>query len=185
MVLNTDCSSIQVEILLDESWLDKMLDEHNMDIPINEKIVLNNLQVNLQEGRLNVLADLKDKDGSGIEVTTRPVWDAAAQRITINDLKLKTDTKNVFLKSAGLFANVFLNSTIDRKLEDQANLMYTKQLEKLKSKPVEIPLPKGGTATIQISGITIHALDFISQAIRVKATIDSYWNLHLTASDQP
>src|SRR5688572_8544893 len=136
MTLNTDCSSIQVEIQLDESWLDKMLDERQPDIPINEKIVLTNIQVNLQEGRLNVLADLKDKD-SGIEVTTRPVWDANTQRIIINDLKLKTDTKNVFLKSAGLFANVFLNSTIDRKLEEQVNQMYVKQLEKLKEKPVE------------------------------------------------
>jgi len=181
MTTNTDCSSIQVEIQLDESWLDKMLDELQIDIPINEKIVLTNLQVNLLEGRLNVLADLKDKEGSGIEVTTRPVWDAVTQRIIINELKLKHDTKNVFLKSAGLFANVFLNSTIDRKLEEQANLMYSKQLEKLKEKPVEIPLPKGGTARIQISGITIHELMFISQSILVKATIDSYWKLHLTA----
>ena len=181
MDANKDCSSIQVEIQLDESWLDKMLAEKLIDIPVNEKIVLTNLQVNLQEGRLNVIADLKDKEGSGIEVTTRPVWDAETQRITINDLKLKTDTKNVFLKSAGLFANVFLNSTIDRKLEEQANQMFAKQLEKLKEKPVEIPLPKGGTARIKISGITIHELIFLSQTIKVKATIDSYWNLHLSA----
>jgi hypothetical protein len=175
-----DCSSTQVEIQIEESWIDKFLTEKNLSIPINEQNTLENLRVNIGEGILNFKADLKEKENTSIEVTSRPEWDAASQRITINDLKLKTDTQNILLKSAGWIAQTFLQGKIDKKLEEQANQMFRNQLQKLREKPLEFPIPKGGNVIVRVSSITIQELSFIEHAIRVKVTIESYPKVQLT-----
>ncbi len=151
-----------------------------MTIPINEQYSLYNLRINIGEGTLNFQADIKEKEGTTIEVTSRPEWDAKNQRILISDLKLKTDSNNFLLKSAGWLAQTFLGAKIDKKLEEQANKMYRIQLEKLKEKPIEIPIPNNGKAKVMLSAITIHELAFLDQAIGVTATIDSHFKLHLT-----
>jgi len=175
-----DISTIKLDFLIEESWIDNIVSEYKPEIPINEKITLSNIRVQVGTGILNVLADLKDKDESTINVTVQPSWDVANQSLLINDLKLKTDTKNVFLKSAGVFAQLFLNAKIDKKLEEQANKMFHKQLQKLKDKPIEFPIPKGGIAKVLISSIIIHELEFLDQAIRVKATVDGVLNVELS-----
>lgn len=172
-------SAIYVEILIDEKWIDNMIHENQFEIPVNDKITLSNLRVQIGVGLLNILADLKEE--STINVTAQPVWDEETQELRISDLKFKTDTKNVLLKSAGIFAQMFLNAKIDKKLEEQANRMYNVQLEKLKSKPIEVPVPKGGKALISISDITVHHLEFLDQAISIKATIHGVLNVHLSS----
>lgn len=174
-----DGSAIYVELLIDEKWIDKIINEHQVEIPVNEKITLSNLRVQIGVGILNILGDLKEE--STINVTAQPKWDEEKQEIRISDLKLKTDTNNVLLKSAGIFAQIFLNAKIDKKLEEEANRMYKNQLEKFKSKPVEVPIPKGGIAKVLISDITIHSLEFLDQAIRIKATVGNL-NVHLSGA---
>jgi hypothetical protein len=171
-------SAIYVELLIDEKWIDNMINEYQFEIPVNEKITLSNLRVQIGVGILNILADLKEE--STINVTAQPVWNEAKQELQISDLKLKTDTKNVLLKSAGIFAQMFLNAKIDKKIEEQVNRMYAKQLDKLKSKPVEVPIPKGGKARVMISDINVHNLEFLDQAIRIKATIHGVLKVHLS-----
>jgi len=175
-----ECSSIQIVIRVEESWIDRMLAEQNMVIPINEQYSLSNLKVNITEGSLNFQAEIKEKQGTTIEVTSSPQWDVENQRLLINDLKLKTDSNNLLLKSAGWLAQTFLGGKIDKKLEEQANKMYRKQLEKLKEKPIEIPIPKGGKAKVMLSDVTIHDLAFLERAIGVTATIDAHFFLHLS-----
>lgn len=178
---NEDISTIKVDLLIEESWIDNIVNEYKPEIPVNEKITLSNIRVQMGTGILNVMADLKDKDESTIDITVQPTWDVEHQSLLISDLKLKTDTKNVFLKSAGVFAQLFLNAKMDRKLEEQANKMYEKQLQKLKEKPIQIPIPKGGTAEVLISSVTIHELEFLDLAVRVKATIGGIMNVKLSA----
>src|SRR5688572_22549985 len=172
-------SALLFEILIDEPWIDKMIHDYKVDIPINEKYILTNLRIGVGEGLLFFVADLKGKEDTSIEVTARPVSNAEKQYLNINDLKLKTDTQNVLIKSAGIFANLFLNEKIDKTIEEQANRQYAQQLEKLKEKPVEIPLANHGAAKIKVSSIFVHELEFLNQAIRMKATIEALPNIHL------
>ena len=175
-------STTQVELVLDESWLDKMIAAYASEIPVNEKFTLNNLKVNIGEGLLHIEAGLKGKEGSKIELSTRPTWLGDEQRMILDDVKFKTDTNNVLLKSAGFFAQLFLGSTIDKKLEEQINKQYNKQLDKLKVKPMEVPIPGHGKAKITISQITIHDLILEHRAIRIKATINGDYHVHLTSN---
>lgn len=175
-----DCTSIRIDIRIDESWIDKFLTDQQLVIPINEQHSLTNIRIKLTKGTLHLQADVKDKEGSSIEVTSKPVWDEASQQIKIEDLKLNTTSKNLLLKSAGWFAQTFLNSRIDAKIEEQANLMYRKQLANLRSKPISIPMPNRGIVQIVVSDIKIHHLTIVDQALEVSSTIDAYSKIHLS-----
>lgn len=179
-IIPGDSSSMQVELLLEESWIEKYLAEKMLNIPINEQNTLTNIKITLGVGILNFKADLKEKEGTSIEVTSRPEWDAVNQRITINDLKLNTDSNNFLLKSAGWIAQTFLQGKIDKKLEEQANQMLSKQLQKLREKPLEFLIPHGGKINVRVSSLTVQDLIFIEHAIIVRATIDAYPKLQLS-----
>ena len=179
--LPQNCTSVKLDITIDESCIDNMLTELQMDIPINEQYTLTNLKVNLEEGKIVFAAGLKEKPGTTVIVTTSPEWDESTQRIIFRDLNFKTDSNNLLLKSAGWLAQTFLQSRIDRKLEDQANVMFGKQIAKLKEKPLKIPLPKGGHAQVMIAELLIHQLIFAPQTVDVTATILGSWRLHLQA----
>lgn len=174
-----DCTSIRLDITIDEICIDNMLTELQLDIPINEQYTLTNLKVNLEEGKIVFAAGLKEKPGTSVIVTSSPEWDESSQRITFRDLNLKTDSNNLLLKSAGWLAQTFLQTKIDRKLEDQANSMFRKQIAKLKEKPMKIPIPNGGYAQVIISELVIHQLNFAPQTVEVTATILGSWRVHL------
>jgi len=176
-----DCSSIQVEILIEESWIDRFLVEQQVIIPINDKTHLTNLKINLDSGMLNLQADFEEKEGSSIEITSRPMWDPLQQYLHIEDLKIQTKSKNLLFKSKGWFAQHFLNAKLDKKIEEQANLLYSKQLEKIKKDPVNLPIPKAGNVMVAVTNITIHELIFIDHGIKVKASIEGLWKLNLRA----
>ena len=171
---------MQVEIQVDESWIEKFLAEKLQNISINEQNTLTNIKISLGHGTLNFKADLKEKEGTSIEVTCRPEWNAENQKISINDLKLNTDSNNFLLKSAGWIAQTFLQCKIDKKLEEQANQMLSKQLQKLREKPMEFLIPQGGKVNVRVSSLTVQDLIIIEQAVIVRATIDALPKLQLS-----
>lgn len=175
-----DCSSMQVEIILEQAWIEQFLSQKNLVIALDEKNHLSNLQLSIQAELLVLEADIVEKEGSSLELSARPVWDANQQLLLIDDVKLQTNSKNVWVKSAGWFAQIFLNSRIDKKIEDEANLIYRTQLDKIKKEPVIFPIPKAGTGEVAVSSITIHELSFLDKAILVRATIDGFWKLKLS-----
>lgn len=175
-----DCSCVQLEILLEETWIDRFITEHKTEVPINEQYTITNLKINIGAGTLNFKADLKEKEGTSIDLTSTPVWEVENQRILIENLDLETSSKNILLKTAGWFAQNFLNNTIDKKIEEQVNRMYQKQLAKLKSQPLDVPIPKGGNAKITIANITINELTFIEHAIHIKAMIEGIGKIQLS-----
>lgn len=176
----TELSSIRIVIRIEELWISRMIEEQKLNLPINDQYTLTNLKVTISEGLLNFKAEVKEKEGTTIEATSSPHWDKENQRLQINDLKLKTDSNNLLLKSAGWLAQTFLGGTIDKKLEEQANKMYIKQLEKLKEKPIELDIPIGGKAKVTLTGINVHELAFLDHAIGVTATVDSHLFVHLS-----
>lgn len=175
-----DCFSIQLEILIEESWIDQFLSEQQLIIPINDRMHLSNLKINLDTGKLNIQADIEEKEGSSIDMSSRPIWEASSQTLHIADLKLRTKSNNLLLKGASWFAQHFLNAKLDKKIEEQVNLLYSNHMEKMRKNPLNIPIPKAGRATVEVANITIHELEFIEHAIRVNATIDACWKLRLT-----
>jgi len=174
-----DCSTVRVEIHIEESWIDKFLSEQQLIIPINEKINLRNLKINLLPGILNIQADIVDKEGSSIDITSQPKWNPDNQHLSIENLKIKAKSKNLLLKGAGWFAQHFLNAKLDQKIEEEVNILHAKQLEKLKKDPVIIPIPKAGNAIVEVRNIIIHELIFVEHGIKVIASIEGLWKVNL------
>ena len=178
-IYTDDCSTVRVEINIEESWIDKFLSEQQLIIPINDKINLRNLKINLLPGSLNIQADIVDKEGSSIEITSEPKWNPENQHLSIENLKFKAKSKNLLLKGASWFAQHFLNSKLDQKIEEQVNILHSKQLERIKKDPVIIPIPKAGQAIVEVRNIIIHELIFVEHGIRVTASIEGLWKLNL------
>ncbi|MDQ3015474.1 MAG: DUF4403 family protein [Bacteroidota bacterium] len=167
-----------IQVRIEEDWINKFLAERFETIRINEQYQLKNVQVHLSPGLLNILGDIIGKEGTfAVEVT--PSWDPDVQQLKIENLQLSTKSKNLFLKSAGWFAQNFLNSRLDAKIEEQANKQYAIQVNKLKSTPLNFPIPIGGTAQINLADITIHEITLIEKAVIITGMIDATLNVEL------
>ncbi len=174
-----DCSSLQMEVQINESWINRALTERALTIPINEQIQLTNLSIAIQPGILGIHANLKEKEGTSVAVAAHPVWDAQLQHLRIEDLQVDTTSNNIFLKGAGWFAEKFLTGKLDSKIEEQVNKMLREQVNKFKSGAVNIPIPKMGHVKTMISEFTIHEITLLQGAILAKFTIDGNYVIDL------
>jgi len=179
-ISEADCSCLQIEILVDEAWIDRFLKKQELTIPISEQYNLINLRIDLPEGKLELEADIREKEGTSVRVTCLPRWDASLQRIFLEELELKTLGKNILLKSAGWFAKTFMGGSIDKKIEEATNELYAQHLSLMLAAGLSIPFPGGGNAFVQVRSVTITHMTFSDHAISVKAMIDGYWKLHLS-----
>lgn len=179
IILPPDSSSLTVEILIEESWINQFLADQGTIIPVNENTHLNHLRIKLDHESFVVGADVQEKENSSIELNARPVWNPITQSLSIEDLKLHTKSKNLVFKSKGWFAQVFLNSKLDKKIAEQANLLFSKQRERILKESLKLPIPKLGNAEVAVSKMVIHEIVMIEHAIRVKATIEGVWKLNI------
>lgn len=182
-VNDADCSCLQIEVLVEESWIDHFLSKQELIIPVSEKYNLCHLKIDIGKGKLSMQAEIKEKEGSVISISCLPKWDVSLQRILLEQLEVKTSSKNVLVKSAGWFAKTFMGTKIDKKIEEATNQLYTKQMQAILSNGITIPFPHGGSASVQVRSITINEMIFVDHSIKVKAMIDGYWHLHLKGVD--
>jgi hypothetical protein len=174
-----ECSCLQIEVLVEESWIDHFLGKQELLIPVSEQYTLCHLKINLGKGKLTLQADIKEKEGSAISITCLPKWDVSQQRILLEELEIKMRSKNILFKSAGWFATTFMGAKIDKKIEEATNQLYAKQMQAILSEGITIPFPHGGNANVHIISMTIKEMIFVDHSIKVKAMIDGYWHLHL------
>jgi len=136
---DAECSCLQIEILVHESWIDRFMAEHELIIPVSDKYHLVNLKVELSEGMLSMQADIREKKGSAIKITCLPKWDVYAQHIELEELRIDMISKNILLKSAGWFAKTFMGAKIDKKIEEATTRLYNTQMETILKDGISIP----------------------------------------------
>ncbi len=178
-IAEADFSCLQVEVHVQESWIDRFMANHNLVIPVSDKYHLINLKPVLEDGKLTMVADIQEKIGSSLSITCTPIWNVDQQQIQLTDLKIDTLSKNILLKSAGWFASTFMGAKIDKQIEEATSRLYTLQMEKILRDGISIPIPNSGSATVLVRSITINEMTFKDQEIIVKALIDGYWKLEL------
>ena len=178
-IADADCSCLQVEVMVHESWIDRFMANHALVIPVGEKYHLVNLKADLEDRKLTMVADIQEKKGSSISITCTPVWNVDQQQIQLMDLKIDTLSKNILLKSAGWFAKTFMGAKIDKQIEEATSRLYALQMEKILRDGISIPIPNAGSANVLVRSVTIIEMIFLHQGIKVKAMIDGYWKLEL------
>ena len=180
-IADADCSCLQVEVMVHETWIDKFMANHALVIPVGEKYHLANLKVDLVDGSLKMQADIQEKQGSSIIITCKPFWNVEQQQIQLTDLRIDTLSKNILLKSAGWFAKTFMSAKIDKQIEEATSRLYALQMETILKDGISIPIPNSGSANVLVRSITINEMVFLHHGIKVKAMIDGYWKLELKA----
>ncbi len=179
IIADEDCSFLQIEVDVTESWIDRFISGQELTIQVSDAYTLVNLKANLEEGKLTMLADIQEKEGSSIQITCFPKWDVGQQQIQLEDLKIDTLSKNILLKSAGWFAKTFMSAKIDKKIEEATAKLYTQQLNKILTEGISIPIKKGGSADVQVKSITITEMLFLDHNVKVKAMVEGIFKLQL------
>jgi hypothetical protein len=183
-IQDADCSCLQVEVLVSESWIDHFLRKQQLIVPVSEQYHLSNLKIDLAEGKLTIQADIVEKKGSAVRLTCLPKWEVEHQRLFLEELELKLISKNILLKSAGWFAKIFMGGKIDKKIEKTTNQLYTSQMEKILEDGLEVKIPDGSSVNVAVRSIAISEMIFVDHSIKVKAMIDGLWKLKLLVSSE-
>ena len=182
--LPDEISSLRINARIEEKWIQQYVSRQEVVIPVNEQYNLGNLGIELAEGKLTLLGEIVEKPGSFIGMTCVPKWDADLQRLQLDDLQIQTRSKNILIKSAGWFAQLFLQNKIDSKVEQATNQMYLRYLEQVRIHPLNIPIPKGGTVQIDITNVIIREMVFLKDAVEVNALIEGHWTLSLSTNEE-
>lgn len=172
-------SNLDLDAQVDEAWVNRFLSRQHLVVPVTSKYNLENITIDLQENKILVRSDIVEKAGSQVIVTCLPDWDAASQRIKLNELNVELFSKNLLLKGAGWFARTFMSARLGSKVESAVNQLWSDQVKTWIRDDLHIPLPDGGQARVDVRSITIHQLQFESRTIKVKVSIGGHWHLRL------
>lgn len=174
-----DFSMLHLEVEVGEDWINRFLHKQQLIIPVNDQFSLNNLKLELEEGKITLQADIVEKDGSAVRLTCLPSWEPEKQRIQLDEIDIKLISKNILLKSAGWFATTFMGNKIDKKIEQTANQLYTNQTNKLIEEGIAVPIKDEGRAEVIMKSIVINEMYFLDHAIQVNVLIQGHLKLQL------
>jgi hypothetical protein len=146
---------------IQQDWIQRVANKKNLKVPVKDKYQLHHFEFHLHENRLDIKAEVVEKPGSVITLETNPRWDDHAQRLSLDDFKIDTKTKNLFLKSAALIASLFFQEKIDKLIEEKVNDLFRGSLDKIIGRTLEIPIDKQGLVRVNSKYIVIQHLKFL------------------------
>ena len=173
-----ETSALTLDIQITALWLNAKLSEKEIAIPINDQYTLTNLRMELEEGKISVEADVREKENSSIKLDCLPIWNTYEQRFILQEIDLKTDSRNVIIKSAGWIANTFLGAKLDKKIEEGLNQFLAMKLEEMVKNGIPLPLPEGNGMAI-VKSVFIDDMKFNPGSVAIKATINGFLSLRL------
>lgn len=169
-----------IKVAVTEAWINKFLAHQQVVIPVNDQYTLCNLQISMNEGKISLQADIKEKVGTAIRIVCLPTWEVNLQLIQFEELEIKTLTKNLLIKSAGWFAKTFMGAKMDKRIEIAANQLYQTHLSSLLNDGLKLPIPEGGRAVVGIDSVFITAMSFLDGRVNVKARVNGHCRLTLS-----
>lgn len=139
----------------------------------------NQISVSLDADLVTIGAKVVGKENSTVGISIRPKWDAAQQKLLVEDVLLQTNTTNLILKSMGWIASNFMQEKINDKIEETASQLFERYMNEYTSKPVTVPLREHGTATVNVKSLNIHSMQFVENAVMIKLTLTGTWAVAL------
>jgi len=180
MGMNPDESSVYMTVRITEDWINAYLLRKAVVIPLRDQYSIGRLAVRIAGSGMQLTGEFLDVPDSYADVSTRIRWDAAAQRLSLDDLEVKTRTRNLVLKSAGWIAGKLMIGKIDQQVENTINDMLQAHLKALGLEPFEIPIPGQGKVHALLSYVRIMELALEEKALRVVASLEGTWQVELT-----
>lgn len=172
-------SEIRLRMTIQQAWIQRLANKRNLAVQVKDKYQLHHFEFHLHENKLDIKAEVVEKPGSVITLETNPRWDDDAQRLSLDDFKIDTKTKNLFLKSAAWIASLFFQEKIDKLIEEKVNDMFRANLDKILSKPFQVPFDKQGLVNVDAKSIVIQHVKFLEGKVDVDVIVKGNFNLHL------
>lgn len=177
-LIDSESSSLKIDVQIAGSWLNTFLKKQDITIPITDQYSLHMLKIELGDGKVSVEADIKEKENSSIKLDCVPIWNTYDQQFFIQNIELKTDTKNLLIKSAGWIANTFMGTKLDKKIEGALNQMFIIKKQEFIAEGVPLPLPDG-KGMVKVKSLFIDDMKFKKEGIAVMATLEGTLSLQL------
>ena len=174
-------SPLRLHLRLTEAWMQNLADAKNLSLPVGDQYHLHHFNIRIQPGLLIIKADIIDKPGSVIKLSCQPKWDAQLQKMNLDEINIKTKSKNLLVKGAGWVANKMIHGKIEKKIEEQINDLYHHMLEKSLAQPLSIPIKGHGVANVNAKAILIQKMDFMEGVIEVDVVVDGIFNIELNS----
>ena len=179
--ISSSNSATNIYLHLSEAWIQRLVDKKDFTVPLGEKYQLHHFVISLQSSVLIVEAEIVDKPGSVIRVSCHPNWNTTTQNLELEDLDIKTKSKNLLLKSAGWVATTFMGEKIDRKIEEQVNGFYKVFRDRLFAEPFNIPLKGQGNLALEPNSFSIQSLIVEEGMIQVHIELNGSFSVALIA----
>lgn len=184
MEANQKTTPMQVTFRIREDWINAFLDRQALAIPLRDSYTLSRLSVGLSTAGIRLTGDIGPVTGARLEASAGIRWDVPAQRLYIEDLEVKTHTRNLKVKSAGWFAATFLLTKITRRAETAVHELIQAYLLKLSAEAVVFPIPGQGTASALLRQVVIDDLWLAEKKLTVTATLTGSWAVDLSVSEE-
>jgi hypothetical protein len=172
-------SPLRLHIRLTEAWIQNLADAKDLTIPVSDQYHLHHFRIKIQPGMLIIKGDLVDKPGSVIKLSCQPSWDAPNQKMILDSFEIKTKSKNLLVKSAGWVANKILHGKIDKQIEEQINDLYQSMREKIKTRPLSLPIKGQGLINLKANSINIIKLDLMEGSIEADFEVNGIFSIDL------
>lgn len=176
-----DRSTLRLHVRLAEAWIQKLADEKDFSIAVGDQYQLHHFHIKIEPGLLLIKAEIVDKPGSVIKLACQPIWEANEQKLRLEEVEIKTKSKNLLVKSAGWVASKFMQEKIDKKLEEQINHLYQTNLEKILTQPLSIPIKGHGLVNINAKALLIQKMEFEEGEIQVDVEINGVYKIELNS----
>lgn len=169
---NLESSVIRSQVRISEAWINHFLDEKNIKVPLSKKHHLTSLYFEFYPDQLRLQGDIVEKPGSVIELQCTPEWDATAQVIKLSELQIRIRSKNILVKSAGWFTRTFLQSRLDKKVEQAINMQYRKWLTEILGKSMTLPAIMGGQVDVELMKWNVRSITLAEKHMDVTLEIE-------------
>jgi len=174
-------SATNIYVHLSETWIQRFIDKKDFTVPLRDKYQLHHFIISLEASLLTIEAEIVDMPGSVIIVSCVPKWNTATQNLELEELDIKTKSKNLILKSAGWVASTFMGEKIDRKIIEQVNGFYHEFRNRLLAEPFNIPLKGQGNLALEPNSFSILTIMVEQNMIQLHIELNGSFSVALIA----
>jgi hypothetical protein len=165
-------SHIALDCILNFNKLNELLEGYIKDIEVNEQMTLRRIRMGGEGELLIIHADVIGVYAGAVKITCIPVWEKDLQKICLDNLGIKLESKNIFAKGANLIANTFMAKIIDKKFEEVLNTHVSRMLEFLVEKAAHFELPIGGMLKADSLELDIQDIHSTEDALQLRMLVD-------------
>lgn len=142
-------------------------------IEVNDKLKIHTLKVGGEGRVIHVHAEVTGAYDGPVVIRFIPNVGKASRSITLDDLEIKIESKNLFARGANFFANKVFGGAIDKKFEEIINQQFTQMMNEWIKRLAHFELPGGFVLKLSEIELDIQNIRSVEDALYCLVLIDA------------